>query len=186
MQSRRLLPRRNELSRSLRCRQRRTKNELKPVRNCENSSKRFERPPRSFFYGGFKENLFKRQKETTGWPGQVPKRTHQARLASERPRGGWTKRGVLRGGFGPLSINVLGLDFQSPVINWTWIRSPFSQYDRPAPPEDHAECARQRRSAETRGCPKPPGASKAGRRSRLKQVEVQGLDGAEACRRLIS
>jgi hypothetical protein len=53
---------------------------------------------------------------------------------------------VLRGDFGPLSINVLGLDFQLAVINWTWIRSPFSQYDRPAPPEDHAECARQRRS----------------------------------------
>src|ERR1700751_3453760 len=62
MQSRRLLLRRNDLSRSPRGRQRRTKNGLKPVRNCENSSKRFELPARSFFYGVFKENLFKRQK----------------------------------------------------------------------------------------------------------------------------
>ena len=34
--------------------------------------------------------------------------------------------------------------------------------------------------------PKAAVSLKGGRRSRLKQVEVQGLDGAEACRRLIS
>ena len=40
--------------------------------------------------------------------------------------------------------------------------------------------------AETLRVPKAAVGLKGGRRSRLKQVEVQGLEGAEACRRLIS
>ena len=40
--------------------------------------------------------------------------------------------------------------------------------------------------AETLRVPKAAVSLKGGRRSRLKQVEVQGLEGAEACRRLIS
>ena len=90
----------------------------------------------------------------------------------------------------------------------------FSQLDRIAPPEDHAECAHQRRAggtdgvirlklqapavegkanaalvaflAETLQVPKAVVSLKGGRRSRLKQVEVQGLHGAEAWRRLLA
>ena len=40
--------------------------------------------------------------------------------------------------------------------------------------------------AETLRVPKAAVRLKGGRRSRLKQVEVQGLDGAEACRRLLA
>jgi uncharacterized protein len=40
--------------------------------------------------------------------------------------------------------------------------------------------------AETLQVPKAAVSLKGGRRSRLKQVEVQGLDGAEACRRLLA
>jgi uncharacterized protein YggU (UPF0235/DUF167 family) len=40
--------------------------------------------------------------------------------------------------------------------------------------------------AETLRVPKAAVSLKGGRRSRLKQVEVQGLDGAEACRRLLA
>ena len=40
--------------------------------------------------------------------------------------------------------------------------------------------------AETLRVPKAAVSLKAGRRSRLKQVEVQGLDSAEACRRLLT
>jgi uncharacterized protein YggU (UPF0235/DUF167 family) len=39
--------------------------------------------------------------------------------------------------------------------------------------------------AETLRVPKAAVSLKGGRRSQLKQVEVQGLDGAEACRRLL-
>jgi uncharacterized protein len=39
--------------------------------------------------------------------------------------------------------------------------------------------------AEALRVPKAAVSLKGGRRSRLKQVEVQGLDGAEACRRLL-
>jgi hypothetical protein len=51
IQSHLLLLKRNELSRSLRSHQRRTKSASKPVRNCENSSKRFGHPAETFFYG---------------------------------------------------------------------------------------------------------------------------------------
>jgi uncharacterized protein (TIGR00251 family) len=40
--------------------------------------------------------------------------------------------------------------------------------------------------AETLRMPKAAVTLKGGRKSRLKQVEVQGLDGAEACRRLVA
>ena len=40
--------------------------------------------------------------------------------------------------------------------------------------------------SETLRVPKAAVSLKGGRRSRLKQVEVQGLDGAEACRRLLA
>ena len=40
--------------------------------------------------------------------------------------------------------------------------------------------------AETLRMPKAAVSLKGGRRSRLKQVEVQGLDGTEACRRLLA
>jgi hypothetical protein len=50
IQSRLLFLRRNELSRSLRSHQRRTKNAPKPGRNCENLSKRFGHPAETFFY----------------------------------------------------------------------------------------------------------------------------------------
>src|SRR5215472_8422854 len=40
--------------------------------------------------------------------------------------------------------------------------------------------------AETLRVPKAAVTLKGGRRSRLKQVEIQGLDGAEACRRLLA
>ena len=40
--------------------------------------------------------------------------------------------------------------------------------------------------AETLRVPKAAVSLKGGRRSRLKQVEIQGLDGAEACRRLLA
>ena len=40
--------------------------------------------------------------------------------------------------------------------------------------------------AETLRMPKAAVSLKGGRRSRLKHVEVQGLDGAEACRRLLA
>ena len=40
--------------------------------------------------------------------------------------------------------------------------------------------------AETLVVPKAAVSLKGDRRSRLKQVEVQGLDGAEACRRLLA
>ena len=40
--------------------------------------------------------------------------------------------------------------------------------------------------AKTLQVPKAAVSLKGGRRSRLKQVEVQGLDGAEACRRLLA
>jgi hypothetical protein len=111
-----LLLRRNGLSPSLKSRKRRTKNWLKPVRNCENSSRRYGHPARSFFYGVFKENLFKRQKRND-WLALArgQKNPPEARSAPERPRG-WTRMGLLRGGFGPLSINVLGFDFLPAVI----------------------------------------------------------------------
>jgi hypothetical protein len=51
IQSRLLLLRRNELSRSLRGHQRRTKNAPKPVQSCENLSERFGHPAETFFYG---------------------------------------------------------------------------------------------------------------------------------------
>src|SRR5580704_5855956 len=96
MQSRRLLLRRNELSRSLRSRQRRTKNVLRPVRNCENSSKRFGHPARSFLYGVFKENLFKRQKRNDwlAWPGAT--RTHHRLDSRQSARGAGPKGSVTR------------------------------------------------------------------------------------------
>jgi uncharacterized protein (TIGR00251 family) len=40
--------------------------------------------------------------------------------------------------------------------------------------------------SETLRVPKAAVSLKGGRRSRLKQVEIQGLDGAEACRRLLA
>ena len=65
----------------------------------------------------------------------------------------------------------------------------FRLHGRLAPPEDHAECARTALVAflaETLRAPKGAVRLKGGRTSRLKQVEVQGLDSAEACRWLLA